>query len=118
MHCRIRTALNRHQGGGATRIDVPDPTNLFSPDGKPFGNPKEPKEWKGPWLSVTEPEDMEKYIFEANIKQYHQAYNTPFAQEPLHSFFGPDGTNQFSQDFLQGRELPSEIFSQLQPETQ
>ena len=118
MHSKIRTALNRQQGGGTTRVDVPDKKHLFSPDGTSNGDPSDPKRWKGPWLAISEPEDMLDYIIEANIKQYHQAHDTPFAQEPLYSFFGPDGTTPFAQDFIKGARLPEEIFAQLQPETQ
>ena len=118
MHRKIRVALNRTQGGGTIRIDVPDATVLFSPDGKSYGDPENPKEWKGPWSVITEPEEMEKHIIAANTKQYHQAHITPFAQEPLASLFGPDGTTPFAQNFLGGTALPQNIFSQLQPETQ
>jgi len=118
MHSKIRTTLKRQQGGGTTRVDVPDTTNLCSPDGKTYGDPNNPKNWSGPWLAISEPEEMLDYIIEANIKQYHQAHDTPFAQEPLSSLFGPDGTTQFAQDFIKGTQMPDDIFSQLQPETQ
>ena len=118
MHFRIRNALQRHQGGGTTRVDIPDSQMLFSPDGESYGDPNDPKKWKGPWSVITEPTEMLQCIMEANIKQYHHAFDTPFAQEPLYSFFGPDGITQFAQDFLQGKQLPEEVYSQLQPETQ
>ena len=117
MHYRIRIALNRHQGGGTTRVDIPDTKTLFSPAGEPYGDPNDPKKWKGPWAVITEPEEMLQHIMEANIKQYHQAFDTPFAQEPLYSLFGPDATTQFAQEFLQGRKLPEDVYSQLIPET-
>jgi len=118
MHCKIRFALHHTQGGGTTRVDIPDPKDLYSPDGASHGDPNEPKKWRGPWLAITEPDDMLQYIRDANIKQYHQAYDTPFATDPLFSLFGPDGTTPVAQEFLQGRRLPHELFSQLNPETQ
>ena len=50
MHYKIRVALQRQQGGGTTRVDIPDPNALFSLDGKPYGDPQNPKKWTGPWL--------------------------------------------------------------------
>lgn len=117
MHYKIRTALNQHQGGGTTRVDVPDTTMLFAPDGTSFGDPKNPKHWKGGWLAITEPEDMLNAIMEANITQYHQAHETPFAQEPLFSLFGPDGTTPFAQEFVKGRQISEDILAQMKPET-
>ena len=118
MHCKIRNALHRTRGGGTTRVDIPDPNDLYSPDGTPHGDPSDPKNWRGAWQSITEPEDMLKYIREANIKQYHQAHDTPFAMDPLFSLFGPDGTTLYAQEFLQGKKLPEEVYSQLSLETQ
>ena len=61
---------------------------------------------------------MLKVITEANIKQCHQAHETPFAQEPLFSLFGPDGMTPFAQEFIKGRKIPEAIFAQMKLETQ
>jgi len=118
MHSKIRTALNSNQGGGRTRVDIPDARELLSINGRPYGDPSEPKEWKGPWITITEPDEIGKHIRISNIKQYHQAHDTPFAKEPLRTLFGADGTTSFAQSFLQGTPIPTKYFAQLQPETQ
>jgi len=101
MHYKIHKALNMQQGGGTTRVDIPNTTQLCAPDGTPLGDPEDPKKWEGSWSAITEPDDMLYHIMQANVKQYHQAHDTPFAQEPLFSLFGPDGTTPFAQDFIQ-----------------
>ena len=55
---------------------------------------------------------------EMNAKQYNQAENTPFGSGPLADLFGPDGTTQFSSDFLAGALVPPEVYDSLTPETQ
>lgn len=46
MHGKIRHALKRRQGGGTTRVDIPDTSELRSPEGEPYGDPGDPKKWK------------------------------------------------------------------------
>lgn len=103
MHRRIRKALKRDRGGGISRFDVPDASALTAPDGSSYGNPGEPKTWKGPWRRVTEPSELEQYIIKMNVKQYNQAVKTPFGQEPLASLLGPDGTTEFATSFFRIR---------------
>ena len=117
MHMRIRSALERNQGGGLSRIDIPDPSVLFSPDGQSLGDPNDPKRWKGSWLTITDPERLESEIIKMNVKQYHQAIDTPFGQEPLATLFGPDGTTEFVKDLLSGKPLSQELKMQLTRET-
>ena len=113
MHMKIRSALNRTQGGGLSRIDIPDSSILFSSEGQSLGDPNDPKTWKGSWLTVTDPERLEDEIIKMNVKQYHQAIDTPFGQEPLATLFGPDGTTDFVRELLQGKPLTHELKSQL-----
>lgn len=105
MHSKIRDALHRGNTGGLSRIEVPDTTELFAPDGTSYGDPEDPKTWKGLWRPVTDPAELEDFIFKINIKQYHQAHNTPFGQVPLATLFGRDGTTEFAKNFLEGKPI-------------
>lgn len=62
---------------GLSRVDVPAP--LIK---DPLQH-LDPKIWKGPWVSVTDPTEIAQFICLANTKQYNQASNTPFASEYL-----------------------------------
>jgi len=65
---------------GLTRIDVPASSDAsLSID---------PKTWKGPWRSVTDPEEIANYICRMNTKQYNQAINTPFGSGYLADAIG------------------------------
>ena len=75
MHMKIRSALERNQGGGLSRLDIPDPSTLFSPDGQAYGDPNEPKKWRGPWITITDPDRLETEIIKMNIKQYQSAFS-------------------------------------------
>ena len=43
---------------GIACVDIPD-NNAKGPG---LGSPDDPKTWKGPWVSITKPEDIAKHI--------------------------------------------------------
>jgi hypothetical protein len=55
---------------GLSRIDIPDRT-ANDPN---LGDPDSPKSWKGPWISILNPEAIAKAVTKVNIAQYHQAH--------------------------------------------
>jgi hypothetical protein len=59
--------------GGLSRVDIPAPM-IQNPT-----SPVDPKTWKGPWISITEPMEITRYVCIINTKQYNQAKDTPFA---------------------------------------
>lgn len=60
-------------------MDIPDP----SAKEPGLGSPTDPKSWKGPWLSITDPEEIARVVCSIYTKQYNQAFNTPFGSGPL-----------------------------------
>jgi len=90
---------------GLSKVDVP------------AGPAAEPSTWEGPWETVTKPADIATSICEANAKQYHQAHNTPFASEPLLSYFGLNAEKAGSSDLLRGIMPPQNILEKMLPET-
>jgi hypothetical protein len=104
--------LHTQSTKGLGRVDIPDEAASSTST----GNPNDPKTWKGPWKSVTNPMDLAKVVKEINRQQYHQAHNTPFGSGPLADQVGRRGDTLLAQQLLQG-VLP-DITSTLLPETQ
>lgn len=77
---KIRRALQGPTPTGLSSVDIPDITTPWGPS---LGDPSDPKTWKGPWLSATQPDSIAKVICEVNKKQYNQAQTTPFGSAPL-----------------------------------
>jgi hypothetical protein len=83
--------------GGLARVDVPAPivdgsnTSLV-----------DPKQWKGPWVSITDPAEKAKYVCAVNTKQYNQAQNTPFGSGYLLQQFGMNLEGAASASLLEG----------------
>jgi len=50
--------------------------------------PIDPKSWKGPWVSVTDPSEIAQFVCLVNQKQYNQAHTTPFASKYLNEQIG------------------------------
>jgi hypothetical protein len=71
-------AEKRDNGYGLSRVDVPAPL-LQNPT-----LPVDPKTWKGPWVSVTDPTEIAEFVCAINKKQYTK-HTTP----PLHLDISP-----------------------------
>jgi len=104
-HRTVRRYLRPRENGGLTKIDIPADSNA------------DPKTWNGPWLTITQPEDIAMKVCSANAAQYHQACDTPFATEPLLSSIGLDGAGPGSDSIMNGILPPEEVTRQLLPET-
>jgi len=112
MYRKIGRTLEKRHGGGLSRIDVPDASAASSTS----GNPNNPKTWKGPWRSVTNPNEIATVVCQINAAQYHQAHDTPFGSGPPADMIGRQGDTVISADLLQGK-LPTSLPSDLLPET-
>jgi hypothetical protein len=98
--------------GGLARVDVPAPmvdeSNTSQVD---------PKQWKGPWVSITDPVEITKYVCAVNKKQYNQAQYTPFGSGYLLQQFGMNLEGAASTSLLEGSFLVDPKVTLL-PETQ
>jgi hypothetical protein len=76
VRCSLTPILSK---GRLKTVEVPNVSNTKGID---------PKTWRGSWKTLSNPAEIAKQICAANTAQYHQANNTPFASEPLLSYFG------------------------------
>jgi hypothetical protein len=111
MFQKISKVLNKSATKGLTRIDILDSRGATDTS----GDPNNPKTWKGPRRSVTNPTDIAKAVCKANIEQYHQAHITPFGSGPLAALIGRRGDTPALVDLLRGT-IP-ELLNLLMPET-
>jgi hypothetical protein len=79
---------------GLTHIDVPAASDSSLTI--------DPKTWKGPWRSVTDPEEIVHYICRMNTAQYHQAVTTPFGSGYLADTIGFNIDKPGAADILNG----------------
>jgi len=111
----IGSQLSDHtdNAGGLTRIDVP----LHSAD-LPLTSISDPKTWKGPWRSVTDPEEIAKYVCMCiiNTRQYNQAQATPFGSGYLADTIGLNIEHPAAAHLLNGSFVP-DAGTGLLPET-
>jgi hypothetical protein len=112
IYRKIGTTLAPNKSLGLTRVDIPDPT-AKGPD---LGSPEDPKTWKGPWISITKPEEIARIVCSINTKQYNQAMNTPFGAGPLATTIGRNADTVAAKALLEGT-MPAEVISSLLPET-
>ena len=78
----LRALQGKNKSGALSSISYPNPT---SPDD---------------WLTTDDPETMEELLLARNTAHFSQADRTPFATAPLKTIFGPNGTNDASQQLL------------------
>ena len=117
MHRLLGNTLKEEQGKGLTKLDVPDETAV-PPKGVHWGDPKEAKKWRGPWRSITDPEEMAKYIAKVNIRNFHQAHPTPFCGgAELGRQLGKYSDTQVADAILGGEDLPPHLTEPLMEET-
>jgi hypothetical protein len=102
MYRKIGRALNKSRGGGLCGIDVPDARAATETS----GDPNDPKTWKGPWRSVTNPVEIAELVCKINSSQYHQAHHTPYGSGPIAERFGRRGDTPASVDLLRGTISP------------
>jgi hypothetical protein len=110
-HRKVQNTLHPNSAqAGLSAIDIP------------FAQKEEtqidPKQWAGSWTTITDPQEIATKICSANSAQYHQATDTPFASEPLRSYFGLNGDGPGVQQILASVPPPPHIMDNLLPETQ
>jgi hypothetical protein len=97
--------------GGLTRADVPAPMVEEGCTSSVY-----PKQWTGPWVSITDPSAIAQYVCQVNTKQYNQAQYTPFGSSYLMQTFGMNLEGQAARDIIHGTfSIDPDI--QLLPET-
>jgi hypothetical protein len=111
MYRILGHTLSSNANPGLRRVDVPDDRAR----GPNLGNAQDPKTWKGPWLSITNPEEIAQWVKTINIQQYNQAENTPFGCGPLATLIGRNGDSSSSKALLNGL-LPTNVLPDLLPE--
>ncbi len=112
MYRKIGHTLAPNLSKGLNRVDIPDK----NAKGENLGRHDDPKAWKGPWVSITRPEEIAKHVSDMNIKQYNRAYATPFGSGPLAEVIGRNGDTPATAELLDGT-LPTTILADLMPET-
>lgn len=91
-------------------MDIPDRVAT----GRGLGNPDDPKSWKGPWKTITKPEEITQLVTALNAQQYHQAHATPFGSGPLADTIGRTGHTPEARALLSGNP-PAHLFNALLP---
>jgi hypothetical protein len=99
---------------GLHKVDIPD-SLVLQPH---YGDPTDPKTWRGPWISITSPCTIATIIRGINIKQYNQAHHTPFGSGSLATLLVRQGDSQSAEALLAGQLSQASVLSTLLPETQ
>jgi hypothetical protein len=96
---------------GLVRVDIPAVA-----DYQPYSQGPDPRNWEGPWLSISDPNQVAKYICKENTRQYNQAEQTPLGSGYLAENIGMSASSPSAEDILQGTFLIPDSESIL-PET-
>jgi hypothetical protein len=113
MFRKIKRILKLVAQQGLSRIDVPDTSAITAA----HGDPSNPKDWKGPWVTLTKPTAITEVVESINRKQYHQAHVTPFGSGPVAEAFGRKGDTPLAEALLQGKVPQSLQEIHIMPET-
>jgi hypothetical protein len=111
MYRKIGRTLNKVAGKGLSCIDIPDAA--VATEGS--GDPDNPKSWKGPWKSITNPTEIARAVCKVNARQYHQAHTTPFGSGLVARLVGRRGDTSTANALLQGT-IPESLPSSTMPE--
>jgi hypothetical protein len=103
--------LRPSQAKGLSKIDIPDDSITASA----LGDPSSPKSWNSPWKTLTNPQDIAQVVKQMSIKNYSQAYNTPFGSNNLADMVGRSGDTPLVDNLISG-SLPPTLPSMF-PET-
>lgn len=71
----------------------------------------------GPWKPIKDLEEMARHIHRANIQEYHQADQTPFANTPLGHAVGPFAETEIANKILHGEAISAHLTTDLLAET-
>jgi hypothetical protein len=107
MYRKIGGALNKLGGKGLSRIDVPDAR--AATEGS--GDPDDPKHWKGPWKSVTNPVEIAQEVCKVNASNTIKPILLRLDLDRSHNCLEGVGTLQLQIHYLKVLSLP--IFPQL-----
>ncbi len=111
MHRKINRHLYpSHSAKPLSRVDIP-----ASDIAAPFPIGPDPKEWTGPWKSITDPSIIASHVCAANHRQYHQAHDTPLGKDPLLSALGYLANTSISDDIISKSILPDDIIKYSGP---
>jgi hypothetical protein len=69
---------------------------------EPFPIGPDPKTWKGPWRSISDPVLIARHVCAANQRQYNQAQHTPFSSGYLAETLGLDASSESASNLLRG----------------
>ncbi len=111
MYRKIGRTLNKVAGKGLSRTDIPDAAAVTEGP----GDPDDPKSWKGPWKSITNPTEIARAVCKVNARQYHQAHTTPFGSGLVARLVGRCGDTSTANALLQGT-IPESLPSSTMPE--
>ena len=113
LHRKIGYLLKPEKfSGGLNSVDIPAGSD------QPFPSGPDPKLWEGTWHVITDPDKITTHVAASNSRQYNQATNTPFGQEPLQSLYGYKGDTPAAEALISGQLPPKQVMEQLLPETQ